>query len=50
MGKLSSSELYVGRGFSGRVGVRAGFGPKVDKNFRLNSGLRRAFCFRCTKI
>ena len=27
-----------------------GFGPKVDKNFELNSGLRRAFCLRCTKI
>ena len=27
-----------------------GFGPKVEKNFGLNSGLRRAFCLRCTKI
>ena len=22
-----------------------GFGPKVDQNFGLNSGLRRTFCF-----
>ena len=29
---------------------RVGFGRKVDKNFGLNSGLRRAFCLRCTKI
>ena len=29
--------------------VRAGFGPKVEKNFGLNSGLRRTFCLRCTK-
>ena len=29
---------------------RVGFGPKVDKNFGLNSGLRRAFCLECTKI
>ena len=29
---------------------RVGFGPKVDKNFGLNSGLSRAFCLRCTKI
>ena len=33
---------------SGRV--RAGFGPKVDKNFGLNTGLRRPFCLRDTKI
>ena len=33
---------------SGRA-FRVGFGPKVDKNFGLNSGLRRSFCFRCTK-
>ena len=29
---------------------RRGFGPKVDKNVVLSSGLRRTFCFRCTKI
>ena len=33
---------------SGRA-FRVGFGPKVGKNFGLNSGLRRAFCLRCTK-
>ena len=27
-----------------------GFRPKVDKNFGLNSGLRRTICLRCTKI
>ena len=32
---------------SGRA-FRVGFGPKVDKNFGLNSGLRRAFCLRCS--
>ena len=26
------------------------FGTKVDKNFGLNSGLRRAFFVRCTKV
>ena len=26
------------------------FGPKVDKNFGLNSGLRHTFCLWCTKI
>ena len=30
---------------SGSGRVRAGFAPEVDKNFRLKSGLRRAFCF-----
>ena len=30
-----------------RVGF--GFGPKVEKNFGLKSGLRRTFCLRCTK-
>ena len=39
---ISEAELQVGPGFSGRV--RAGFRPEVDKNFGLNSGLRRAFC------
>ena len=34
---------------SGRA-FRIGFGPKVDKNFGLNSGLSRSFCRRCTKI
>ena len=34
---------------SGRA-FRVGLGPKVDKNFGLNSGLRRTFCLRCTKI
>ena len=34
---------------SGR-GFRVGFGPKVDKNFGLNLGLRRAFCLKSTKI
>ena len=29
---------------------RVGFGPKVDKNFELNLGLRPTFCLRCTKI
>ena len=29
---------------------RVGFGSKVNKNFGLNSGLRRTFCLRCTKI
>ena len=29
---------------------RVGFGPKVAKNFGLNSGLRCAFCLRYTKI
>ena len=33
-----------------RVVSRAGFGPKLDKNFGLNSGLRRDFCLRCTKM
>ena len=27
-----------------RVESRVGFGPKVGKNFGLNSGLRRTFC------
>ena len=39
------AELLVGPGFSGRVRVWAGFGPKVDKNFGLNSGLRRIVLF-----
>ena len=30
--------------------VEFGFGPKVDKNFGLNSGPRHTFCLRCTKI
>ena len=34
---------------SGSGRVRAGFGPKVDKNVELNSGLRLTFCLRCTK-
>ena len=34
---------------SGRA-FRVGFGLKVDKNFGLNSGLRRTYCLRCTKI
>ena len=34
---------------SGRA-FRVGFGPKVDKNFGLNLGLRRIFCLLCTKI
>ena len=33
---------------SGRT-FRVGFGPQVDKNIGLNSGLRRTFCFRCSK-
>ena len=42
-----------GAGGTIRVVSRAGlfgFGPKVDENFGLNSGLRCAFCLRCTKI
>ena len=35
---------------SGSGRVRAGFGPEVDKNFGLNSGLRCSFCLRCTKV
>ena len=27
-----------------------GFGPNVDNNFGANSGLKRTFCLRCTKI
>ena len=34
---------------SGRA-FQVGFGPKVDKNFGINSGLRRGFCLRCTKM
>ena len=33
-----------------RVVSRAEFGPKVDKKFGLNSGLRRTFWLRCIKI
>ena len=29
-----------------RVVSRVGFGPKVDQNVGLNSGLRRTFCLR----
>ena len=29
---------------------RVGFGPTIDENFGLTSGLRRTFCFRCTKV
>ena len=35
--------------FKSGQAFRVGFGPKVDKNFGLNSGLRRTFCLRCTK-
>ena len=34
---------------SGRA-FRVEFGPKVDKILGLDSGLRRTFCLRCTKI
>ena len=33
-----------------RTRVESWAGPKADENFGLNSGLRRAFCLRCTKI
>ena len=33
---------------AGLFGV--GFGPKIDKNFGLNLGLRRTFCLGCTKV
>ena len=35
---------------SAQIVSQVGFGPKVDKNFGFNSGLRRSFCLRCTKI
>ena len=35
----------LGRGTELYVGL-FGFGPNVDKNFGLNSGLRRTFCLR----
>ena len=44
---VSRSGLFGSGSGSGRVWF--GFGPKVDKNFGLNSGLTRAFCLRCTK-
>ena len=47
--KLKSNLLFAQSCKSGRA-FRVGFGPKVDKNFGLNSGLRRAFCLECTKI
>ena len=46
---LSMENRLVSRAaFSGRVW--AGFGLKVDKNSGLDSGLRRTFCLKCTKI
>ena len=40
----------IDRAYRDRVVSRAGFGPKLDKNFGIYSGLRRAVCLRCTKI
>ena len=45
---VSRAGLFGSVSGSGRV--QAGLGPKVDKNFGLKSGLRRAFCLKSTKI
>ena len=52
--KLSNAiclDIVIARVALFRVLSQTGlFGPKVDKHFGLNLGLRRAFCLRCPKI
>ena len=42
--------LYVNQSCKSDRAFWVGFGPKVDKNFGFNLGLRHTFCLRCTKI